>query len=95
MLLKIADLFVNYGDVPVLHGINLRVEQGEIVGLLGSNGCGKTTLMKAVSGLLPVKSGIILFTGNPVQNLPPHSIVKLGISQCAENRFLIPGSERV
>ncbi len=91
MLLKIDDLFVSYGDVPVLHGVNLQVEQGEIVALLGSNGCGKTTLMKAISGLIPIKSGAVVFAGNPIQNLPPHLIVKLGVSQCAENRFLFPG----
>jgi branched-chain amino acid transport system ATP-binding protein len=91
MLLKIDNLFVSYGDVPVLHGVSLQVEQGEIVALLGSNGCGKTTLMKAISGLIPVKSGVVLFAGNPIQNLPPHNIVKLGVSQCAENRFLFPG----
>ena len=91
MLPKIDNLFVSYGDVPVLHGVSLQVEQGEIVALLGSNGCGKTTLMKAISGLIPVKSGVVLFAGNPIQNLPPHNIVKLGVPQCAENRFLFPG----
>ncbi len=95
MLLKIDDLFVNYGDVPVLHEINLQVESGEIVALLGGNGCGKTTLMKAISGLIPVKSGTIRFSGKPIQNLPPHKIVRLGVSQCAENRFLIPEVERI
>jgi branched-chain amino acid transport system ATP-binding protein len=90
MLLKIDDLFVNYGDVPVVHEINLQVEPGEIVALLGGNGCGKTTLMKAISGLIPVKSGTIRFSGKPIQNLPPHKIVRLGVSQCAENRFLFP-----
>ncbi len=90
MLLKVDDLSVNYGDVPVLHGVRLQVDQGEIVALLGSNGCGKTTLMKAVSGLIPVKSGTILFAGDPIHNLPPHQIVKQGVSQCAENRFLFP-----
>lgn len=90
MLLNINDLSVSYGEVPVLHGINIQVGQGEIVALLGSNGCGKTTLMKAISGLIPIGSGKILFDGNPIQNLAPHSIVKLGISQCAESRFLFP-----
>jgi len=91
MLLKVDDLFVNYGDVPVLYEVNLAVDQGETVALLGSNGCGKTTLMKAISGLIPVKSGAILFAGDAIQNLPPHHIVKRGVSQCAENRFLFPG----
>jgi branched-chain amino acid transport system ATP-binding protein len=90
MLLNINDLSVSYGEVPVLQGINIQVGQGEIVALLGSNGCGKTTLMKAISGLIPVGSGEILFDGNPIQNLAPHSIVKLGLSQCAEGRFLFP-----
>ncbi len=91
MLLKIDDLYVNYGEVPVVHGVRLQVDRGEIVALLGSNGCGKTTLMKAVSGLIAVKSGRILFSGEPIENLPPHHIVQRGISQCAENRFLFPG----
>jgi branched-chain amino acid transport system ATP-binding protein len=91
MLLKINNLFVSYGDVPVLHGVNLQVEQEEIVALLGSNGCGKTTLLKAISGLIPIKSGTIQFAGSPIHNLPPHITVKRGVSQCAENRFLFPG----
>jgi len=91
MLLNIDKLSVAYGEVTVLHEINIQVSQGEIVALLGANGCGKTTLMKAISGLIPVRSGTINFDAHPIQNQTPHSIVKLGISQCAESRYLFPG----
>jgi branched-chain amino acid transport system ATP-binding protein len=91
MLLRVDELFVNYGPVPILQGIDLHVQGKEIVALLGSNGCGKTTLMKAISGILPVQRGTIIFDEQEIQNLSSSTIVKLGISQCAEGRFLFPG----
>jgi branched-chain amino acid transport system ATP-binding protein len=90
MLLNINDLYVNYDEVSILQGISISIEKGEIVTLLGSNGSGKSTLMKAISGLIPIKNGTILFDNKPIQTCPPHEIVKLGISQCAERRYLFP-----
>ncbi len=79
-----------YGNFPALKEVSLNVEGGEIVTLLGANGAGKTTLLKTISGLLKPRSGSILFEGKRIDPLPPHAIVRLGISQCPEGRKLFP-----
>lgn len=84
-LLEIKDLVVNYGAIRALHGLNLRVEKGEIVTLIGSNGAGKTTTLRAISRLVD-SSGSILFDGRPIHSLAAHEIVKLGIAHAPEGR---------
>lgn len=85
-LLSIEDLHVAMGPQEILHGIRLTVDEGAIVAVLGSNGVGKTTLMRAVSGIYRPRSGAITFRGTPIAGLPAHRIVKLGLSQAPEGR---------
>ncbi|NLZ16902.1 MAG: ABC transporter ATP-binding protein [Desulfobulbaceae bacterium] len=86
MLLEIKDLHVKYGNVEVLHGINLEVGEGEIVTILGANGAGKSTTLLAISGLVKASQGEILFEGRPLHKLPAHQVVKARISQSPEGR---------
>lgn len=85
-LLTIADLHVAMGPQEILHGVRLEVAEGAIVAVLGSNGVGKTTLMRAVSGIYRARQGTISFRGQPITNLPAHRIVQLGLSQAPEGR---------
>jgi branched-chain amino acid transport system ATP-binding protein len=87
-MLEIKNLQVSYGAITALHGISLSVPAGSIVTLIGANGAGKTTTLKAVSGLLKVKSGEILYEGRDIANLPPHEIVQLGLSHVPEGRMI-------
>jgi branched-chain amino acid transport system ATP-binding protein len=87
-LLEVQNLSVAYGDVRVLHGVTLRVGQGEIVSLVGANGAGKTTTLRAVSGLLPVVEGDINFDGDPITGLAPSRIVERGLAHVPEGRQL-------
>jgi branched-chain amino acid transport system ATP-binding protein len=87
-LLEVRDLSLAYGDVPVLHGISLRVDEGEIVSLVGANGAGKTTTLRAVSGLLSAAAGEVTFAGTRLTALPPSRIVELGIGHVPEGRQL-------
>ncbi len=89
-LLEIKGVHSGYGDVKVLHDINLYVEEGEILSVVGANGAGKTTLMRTISGQLPVTAGEILLHGTPVQHLPAHKIAAEGIIQVPEGRRLFP-----
>ncbi len=85
-LLSIADLHVAMGPQEILHGVRLDVAQGAIVAVLGSNGVGKTTLMRTVSGIYRARQGSITFRGQPIANLPAHRIVQLGLLQAPEGR---------
>src|SRR6266699_3340837 len=87
-MLEIKNLVVNYGVITALQGISLSVKQGSIVTLIGANGAGKTTTLKAISGLLKARDGEILYQGRNIANLPPHQIVKLGISHVPEGRMI-------
>jgi branched-chain amino acid transport system ATP-binding protein len=89
-MLKISNLNVSYGVIPVLHGVDLEVREGEIVALLGGNGSGKTTLLNAVSGVLKSQSGRITFLGEDIQNRPADTIVQMGIAQIPEGRKIFP-----
>lgn len=89
-LLEIRGLSVSYGAIKALHGIDLRIERGEIVSLLGANGAGKTTTLRAVSRLLPIEGGDILFQGNSLSSVPPHLVVSLGIAHVPEGRGIFP-----
>ena len=87
-MLEINNLTVNYGAITALHGVSLRVNQGDIVTLIGANGAGKTTTLRAISGLLRPKSGEISYQGQSLARLKPHQIVKLGISHVPEGRMV-------
>jgi branched-chain amino acid transport system ATP-binding protein len=85
-LLEVRGLCVKYGNVEALHGIDLAVEQGEIVTILGANGAGKSTTLRAVSGLVRPSGGEIRFEGKAAQAVPAHRRVAMGISQAPEGR---------
>jgi branched-chain amino acid transport system ATP-binding protein len=87
-MLEIKNLVINYGAIAALHGISMSVEQGGIATLIGGNGAGKTTALRAISGLLRPESGEILFEGRNISRLKPHQIVKLGISHVPEGRMI-------
>ena len=86
MLLEIVDLRVKYGNIEVLHGINLRVMEGEIVTILGANGAGKSTTLLTISGLVRAASGAIYLDKTPLHKLPAHQVVQHGIAQVPEGR---------
>lgn len=89
-LLEVKNMHLHYGGIHAIQGINFKVFPGEIVTLLGSNGAGKTSTLKAISGLLPISSGEIVFDGHQIQNLPGHKVVAMGISQSPEGRLIFP-----
>jgi branched-chain amino acid transport system ATP-binding protein len=88
MLLQVENLDVYYGAVHALKGVSVRAEAGEIVTLIGANGAGKSTLLRTISGLVPPRSGRVLFEGRDLTRVPPHEIVGLGISQSPEGRMV-------
>ena len=85
-MLELIGLKVKYGHVEALHGLDLKVNEGELVTILGSNGAGKTTTLMAISGLAPVSSGEIRFEGRRLDTLRSHQVVALGITQSPEGR---------
>lgn len=89
-MLEIRDLSVNYGAIRALHGVSLRVEQGQIVTLIGCNGAGKSTTLRAVSGLVKPSGGGITYEGKPLAKMAAHEIVRLGIAQAPEGRGIFP-----
>ncbi|MCF8094397.1 MAG: ABC transporter ATP-binding protein [Desulfobacteraceae bacterium] len=90
MLFQVKNLVVRYEGAEILKGISLEMEEGEIITLIGNNGAGKTTALRAISGLKSPHSGEILFRGQRIDNLLPQDIVKRGISQVPEGRALFP-----
>ncbi|MEJ7789548.1 MAG: ABC transporter ATP-binding protein [Thermoleophilaceae bacterium] len=85
-MLEVADIHTFYGNIEALKGISLEVEEGEIVTLIGSNGAGKSTTLRSISGLTPPREGSIRFEGQEIGEMPPQEIVQLGISQSPEGR---------
>lgn len=85
-MLIIKNINTYYGQVHALKNVSLHLQEGEIITLIGANGAGKTTLLNSISGIVPPKSGQILFAGTSIQDLPPHAIVERGISQVPEGR---------
>lgn len=85
-MLSVADLGSGYGRVQVLHGVTLEVARGEIVALLGSNGTGKTTLLRAISGVQPLRGGTVSLDGVDLTRVPPHARVAQGLVQVPEGR---------
>ncbi len=90
-MLKVKDLSVYYGVIQATKEINFEVNEGEIVSLIGANGAGKSTVLKAISGLHRPKSGEIIFKGQPIQKESTRKIVQLGISQVPEGRHVFKG----
>lgn len=89
-MLEVRDLVSSYGRIEVLHGISLKVRGGEIVALVGANGAGKTTLLRAISGVQPIKAGQVLFDSQPIQAIPAHRRLMLGMAQVPEGRHVFP-----
>jgi branched-chain amino acid transport system ATP-binding protein len=90
-LLEINDLIVLYGEIEALRGVSLSVDEGQVVTLLGANGAGKSTTLRAISGLAKPAAGEILFDGKSIAGLGPEAIVRLGISHVPEGRRIFPG----
>jgi len=89
-MLTIEGLDVDIENIPILRGIKLRLDTGEIVGLIGRNGAGKTTLMRSIMGLLPAKSGTVTFDETALHAQPGHRRAHLGIGYMPEDRRLVP-----
>jgi branched-chain amino acid transport system ATP-binding protein len=89
-MMIIDNIEVFYGEMQILFGVSLEVQEKEIVALIGSNGAGKTTTISAISGLIRPKTGQILFCGEKINSMPPHMIVQLGIAQVPEGRRVFP-----
>ena len=85
-MLEVKDLQVYYGVICALKGISFEVNEGEIVSLIGANGAGKTTMMQSVVGIIPKKSGSVIFDGKDITKTPCHKIVQLGMTQVPEGR---------
>ena len=85
-LLRVTDLHAFYGESHVLHGMDFTVNRGELVTLLGRNGAGRTTTLKAILGLVGRRTGSVMMNGRETIHLPPHQIVHLGIGYCPEER---------
>ena len=85
-MLVVENLSVNYKAIKALKGVNCQVRQGEIVALIGANGAGKTTILNAISGIVPAAAGKIVFEGRDITEVQAHEIVKMGICQVPEGR---------
>src|SRR6476469_5121849 len=90
-LLDIRDLIVLYGEIEALRGVSISVDEGQVVTLLGANGAGKSTTLRAISGLAKPAAAEILFDGKSIAGLGPEAIVRLGISHVPEGRRVFPG----
>ena len=89
-LLRVDDIHTYYGKSHILHGVSLVVGRGEVVGLLGRNGVGKSTTLKAIAGLVHPSRGDVLFDGRPIAHLPAHRLARLGIGYVPEERRIFP-----
>jgi branched-chain amino acid transport system ATP-binding protein len=87
-MLRVEGLDVFYGAVHALKGVSLEAHDGEIVTLIGANGAGKSTLLRTLSGLVPARAGRMVYNGRELNRLPPHEVVRLGISQAPEGRMV-------
>ena len=90
MILKVEDLCVSYGMIEAVRGLSFEINEGEIVALIGSNGAGKTSTLRAISCLERAKSGKITFCDEDITNIPPHLVVKKGLIQVPEGRRVFP-----
>jgi branched-chain amino acid transport system ATP-binding protein len=90
VLLQLNNVEVRYGPIRALRDVSLAVDQGEIVALLGANGAGKSTTLRTISGLVRPVSGTVFFDGKPIQRVPSHDVVALGIGHVPEGRRIFP-----
>ncbi|MFW5498284.1 MULTISPECIES: ABC transporter ATP-binding protein [unclassified Maridesulfovibrio] len=89
-MLKLKNVNTFYGNIQALRNINIEVKQGEIITLIGANGAGKTTTLMTISGVVPPRTGEVLYNGEPIHKTKPDKIVKMGISQVPEGRLIFP-----
>ena len=87
-MLELRGVSSGYGAIEAVQGINLRIERGEVVTLIGANGAGKSTTLRNITGLVPIRSGEIVFEGRPLNGIPTHRITALGISMVPEGRAI-------
>lgn len=89
-MLELKAVKTYYGNIQALKGVSIEIQAGEIITLIGANGAGKSTTLMSISGIVPPRSGEILFLGQPIHQMPPDRIVSLGISQVPEGRRIFP-----
>lgn len=89
-MLEINGISTYYGNIQALHEVSLKINEGEIITLIGANGAGKTTTLLSVSGIVQPKQGEILFKGEPIHRMKPDKIVQMGICQVPEGRHIFP-----
>jgi branched-chain amino acid transport system ATP-binding protein len=89
-LVEVDNIHTFFGKSHILHGVSLSVGRGEVVGLLGRNGVGKSTTLKAIAGLVPPRTGRVLFEGRPIDGQPAHRLARLGIGYVPEDRRIFP-----
>lgn len=89
-MLTVENLSVSYGAIKAVDNISFKVNEGEVVALIGANGAGKTTILRSISGLIDKEKGEVIFKDQPIHSLPPHQIVALGISHVPEGRRVFP-----
>ena len=89
-VLRVEDIHTFYGSIEALKGISIDVHEGEIVTLIGANGAGKSTTLRSISGIVPPKTGRIIFQGHEIQGLPGHEVAEIGIAQSPEGRRIFP-----
>jgi branched-chain amino acid transport system ATP-binding protein len=89
-LLRVEDIHTFYGSIEALKGISIDVHEGEIVTLIGANGAGKSTTLRSISGIVPPRTGRIVFQGREIQGLPGHEVAEIGIAQSPEGRRIFP-----
>ena len=89
-MLELKNIKAYYGNIQALKDVSIQISEGEIITLIGANGAGKSTTLMSICGIVPPRSGEVLFMGKPIQDLPPNDIVALGISQVPEGRRIFP-----
>ncbi len=89
-MLKLSAVSASYGSVPAISNVSIEVGEGEAVGLLGANGAGKSTTLRAISGLMRLATGSITFLGKDIASLPPYKVTELGIAHVPEGRQGVP-----
>ena len=90
MLLEVKDLSISYGDIEAVHGISFDVEKGELISIIGANGAGKSTTLRALMGVQEVRSGRITFEGRDITHMPAHKRARLGIRIVPERARCFP-----
>jgi len=89
-MLELKNIKTFYGNIQALKDVSIQISEGEIITLIGANGAGKSTTLMSICGIVPPRTGEVLFMGKPIQDLPPNNIVSLGISQVPEGRRIFP-----